>query len=130
MASASINRSMSASVMWRRSSRRWAVIPSAPASADSGASGNEARPPESVAGIAEAALPSVVTIETGSRNGEGSTGTGFVYDEQGRIMTNNHVVAGGGTVFFAAAFVLGALDKDLLAQLRRRRPAQPVDLSE
>ncbi|WP_307815592.1 trypsin-like peptidase domain-containing protein [Streptomyces sp. 7-21] len=71
---------------------------SAPASADSGASGNEARPPESVAGIAEAALPSVVTIETGSRNGEGSTGTGFVYDEQGRIMTNNHVVAGGGTV--------------------------------
>ncbi|TDC65525.1 S1C family serine protease, partial [Streptomyces hainanensis] len=51
-----------------------------------------ARPPDSVAGIADAALPSVVTIEAGN-GAEGSTGTGFVYDEQGHIMTNNHVVA-------------------------------------
>jgi putative peptidoglycan lipid II flippase len=27
-------------------------------------------------------------------------------------------------VFFAAAFALGALDKGLIAQLRRRRPAR------
>ncbi len=47
-----------------------------------------------------------------------------------RVWSLGALVAGGGTVFFAAAFVLGALDKDLLAQLRRRRPAQPVDLSE
>ncbi|QDM41472.1 murein biosynthesis integral membrane protein MurJ [Altererythrobacter sp. TH136] len=47
-----------------------------------------------------------------------------------RVWSLAVLVAGGGTVFFAAAFVLGALDKDLLAQLRRRRPAQPVDLSE
>jgi putative peptidoglycan lipid II flippase len=40
------------------------------------------------------------------------------------------LVGGGMVVFFAAAFVLGALDKDLLAQLRRRRPARPVDLAE
>lgn len=32
------------------------------------------------------------------------------------------LVGAGGGVFFAAAWMLGALDKDLLAQLRRRRP--------
>ena len=45
-----------------------------------------------MAGIANRALPSVVTIEaTGSQ--ESGTGTGFVYDTQGHILTNNHVVA-------------------------------------
>ncbi|MDT0318096.1 S1C family serine protease [Streptomyces millisiae] len=72
---------------------------SASLSADRG-SDTVARPPDSVAGIAEAALPSVVTIEAGN-GAEGSTGTGFVYDEEGHIMTNNHVVASaanGGTL--------------------------------
>jgi putative serine protease PepD len=50
------------------------------------------RSPKSVAGIAAKALPSVVTIET-SGNGEKGTGTGFVYDKEGHILTNNHVVA-------------------------------------
>jgi putative peptidoglycan lipid II flippase len=47
-----------------------------------------------------------------------------------RMWSLGLLVAGGMAVFFAAAFLLGALDKDLLAQLRRRRPAQPVNLSE
>ncbi len=47
-----------------------------------------------------------------------------------RIWSLAALVIGGAAVFFVAAFVLGALDKDLVAQLRRRRPAQPVDLSE
>ena len=47
-----------------------------------------------------------------------------------RVWALGLLVAGGAAVFFAAAFVLGALDKDLLAQLRRRRPAQPVNLAE
>ncbi|MBA4863003.1 trypsin-like peptidase domain-containing protein [Streptomyces sp. PSKA54] len=51
------------------------------------------RDPASVAGIAAAALPSVVTIEATAGDGEGGTGTGFVYDTQGHILTNNHVVA-------------------------------------
>jgi putative peptidoglycan lipid II flippase len=46
-----------------------------------------------------------------------------------RIWSLGALVAGGMLVFFAAAFVLGALDRDLLAQLRRR-PARPVDLAE
>ncbi|MGA4840906.1 S1C family serine protease [Streptomyces sp. G45] len=51
------------------------------------------RDPGSVAGIANRALPSVVTLEAQSGSGEGGTGTGFVYDKQGHILTNNHVVA-------------------------------------
>ncbi|GAA0470098.1 trypsin-like peptidase domain-containing protein [Streptomyces olivaceiscleroticus] len=51
------------------------------------------RKPTSVSGIAQRALPSVVTIEAQGAGGEGGTGTGFVYDKQGHILTNNHVVA-------------------------------------
>lgn len=40
------------------------------------------------------------------------------------------LVMGGLAVFFAVAWAIGALDKDLIAQLRRRRPPQPVDLAE
>ncbi|ELP63887.1 S1C family serine protease [Streptomyces turgidiscabies] len=46
-----------------------------------------------VAGVAAKALPSTVTIEAESTSGEGGTGTGFVFDTQGHIVTNNHVVA-------------------------------------
>ncbi|MEU6365036.1 trypsin-like peptidase domain-containing protein [Streptomyces sp. NPDC046931] len=47
----------------------------------------------SVAAVAAKALPSTVTIEAESNNGQGGTGTGFVFDKQGHIVTNNHVVA-------------------------------------
>ncbi|BDH16232.1 S1C family serine protease [Streptomyces hygroscopicus] len=51
------------------------------------------RKPTSVSGIAQKALPSVVTIEAQGATGDGGTGTGFIYDKQGHILTNNHVVA-------------------------------------
>ncbi|MFE6664012.1 trypsin-like peptidase domain-containing protein [Streptomyces sp. NPDC057697] len=51
------------------------------------------RDPGTVAGVAAKALPSVVTIDAQGGDGEGGTGTGFVYDKQGHILTNNHVVA-------------------------------------
>ncbi|WP_031090248.1 S1C family serine protease, partial [Streptomyces sp. NRRL S-15] len=51
------------------------------------------REPGTVAGVAASALPSVVTIDAQSGDGEGGTGTGFVYDKEGHILTNNHVVA-------------------------------------
>jgi putative serine protease PepD len=53
--------------------------------------GATARPPGSVANIAATVLPSVVTIKVGG--GEG-TGSGFVIDAKGHVLTNNHVVAG------------------------------------
>ncbi|BAU84684.1 serine protease [Streptomyces laurentii] len=61
------------------------------------------RDPGTVAAVAAKALPSVVTItaKSGGRDGEGGTGTGFVYDKEGHIVTNNHVVASaadGGTL--------------------------------
>lgn len=51
------------------------------------------RDPGTVAGVAAKALPSTVTIQAESSSGEGGTGTGFVFDTQGHIVTNNHVVA-------------------------------------
>ena len=51
------------------------------------------RDPASVAAIAANALPSTVTIEAEGSDGEGGTGSGFIYDTQGHILTNNHVVA-------------------------------------
>ncbi|MFE9448670.1 S1C family serine protease [Streptomyces sp. NPDC006739] len=51
------------------------------------------RAPGTIANVAAKALPSTVTIEAESTNGQGGTGTGFVFDTQGHIVTNNHVVA-------------------------------------
>ncbi|WTS81519.1 trypsin-like peptidase domain-containing protein [Streptomyces sp. NBC_00104] len=54
------------------------------------------RAPDSVAGIAASALPSVVTLHVSGDSAQG-TGTGFVLDERGHILTNNHVVDPAGT---------------------------------
>ncbi|MEV0782258.1 trypsin-like peptidase domain-containing protein [Streptomyces sp. NPDC050423] len=54
------------------------------------------RAPDSVAGIAASALPSVVTLHV-SGSTESGTGTGFVLDNKGHILTNNHVVAPAGS---------------------------------
>ncbi|MFI9152012.1 trypsin-like peptidase domain-containing protein [Streptomyces sp. NPDC053367] len=53
------------------------------------------RDPDSVAGIAARALPSVVTLHV-SGSEQSGTGTGFVLDDQGHILTNNHVVEPAG----------------------------------
>ncbi|MFJ8197501.1 trypsin-like peptidase domain-containing protein [Streptomyces sp. NPDC096152] len=58
------------------------------------------RAPDSVAGIAARALPSVVTLHVSGSEEQG-TGTGFVLDGLGHILTNNHVVepaADGGDI--------------------------------
>ncbi|WP_420918943.1 S1C family serine protease [Streptomyces lonarensis] len=47
--------------------------------------------PGTVAAIAEGALPGVVTLYS-SGGGAGGTGTGFVLDDEGHILTNEHVV--------------------------------------
>ncbi|MGW3445960.1 trypsin-like peptidase domain-containing protein [Streptomyces sp. NPDC001076] len=74
------------------------------------------RPPGSVAGTAARALPSVVTLHvtatgTGTGTGEQVTGTGFVLDTAGHILTNNHVVepavAAGGRI--SVTFSSGAV---------------------
>ncbi|MEO3750239.1 trypsin-like peptidase domain-containing protein [Streptomyces sp. B6B3] len=55
----------------------------------------------SIAGIAEDVLPGVVTLHASGAEAA-TTGTGFVLDEEGRILTNAHVVSpaadGGGVI--------------------------------
>lgn len=70
------------------------------------------RAPDSVAGIAARALPGVVTLHV-SGGGEQGTGTGFVLDERGHILTNHHVVDsadgdGDITVTFSGGQTAGA----------------------
>lgn len=54
------------------------------------------RSPDSIAGIAERVLPSVVSISTRSRSGSG-TGSGFFIRSDGYILTNNHVISDAAT---------------------------------
>jgi len=54
------------------------------------------RAADSVAGIAARALPSVVTLHVTGTDEQG-TGTGFVLDDRGHILTNNHVVEPAGS---------------------------------
>ncbi|SDO59680.1 putative serine protease PepD [Pedococcus dokdonensis] len=71
-----------------------------PSSIPSAGAGSTARPQGSIANIAANALPSVVTIKVDGADG-GGTGSGFVIDRDGHIITNNHVVASaasGGTI--------------------------------
>ena len=57
----------------------------------------ESNPPAegSIAGIADAVLPAVVTLHV-SGGGAAGTGTGFVLDDTGHILTNAHVVRPAG----------------------------------
>jgi putative serine protease PepD len=89
---------------------RGEVATAAPSASASAPGGNGASPapttaatpsalpagPMDTVAVAARALPGTVTIQVGR-----ATGSGFVMDDQGRILTNNHVVAGaadGGTI--------------------------------
>ncbi len=63
------------------------------APAPSVGAGATTRPNGTVANIAARATPSVVTLKVTGADGSG-TGSGWVYDDIGHIVTNNHVVAG------------------------------------
>ncbi|WP_433008186.1 S1C family serine protease [Kribbella sp. CA-294648] len=55
----------------------------------------------SVASIAQALLPSVVQLKVEGADNSNATGSGFVIDNSGHILTNNHVVsaaASGGSI--------------------------------
>ncbi len=83
--------------------------------------------------------PSVVHILVQSNLG-GSEGSGFVYDTQGHIVTNNHVVAGAQQIIVtfsddtqAAATVIGTDPQSDLAVIRVDLPANellPVTLGD
>jgi putative peptidoglycan lipid II flippase len=47
-----------------------------------------------------------------------------------RVWSLAVLVGTGAAAFFAVAWAIGAIDRDLLAQVKRKRPAEPVNLSE
>lgn len=96
------------------------------------------RADDSIAGIAQAVLPVVVSIDVSSSQGSG-TGSGFVIRSTAKesfVLTNNHVVDGAGgtqkiTVTFqdqtqAAATIVGTDASYDLAVLRINRGNLPV----
>ena len=96
------------------------------------------RADDSIAGIAQAVLPVVVSIDVSSDQGSG-TGSGFIIrstDKESFVLTNNHVVAGAGgaqdiTVTFqdqtqANASIVGTDASYDLAVLRLDRGNLPV----
>jgi putative serine protease PepD len=108
---------------------------------DSGASlgavpqGTLSRPPESVAGIAQRVLPTVVSIQVQS-GATGDTGSGFILRSDGYILTNNHVVAAaasGGRIdvqfndgSMSTAKIVGRSPSYDLAVLKVSRSGLPV----
>jgi S1-C subfamily serine protease len=51
--------------------------------------------PAGLVGAAARALPGVVSVQVRTASG-GASGSGFVFDDRGHIVTNHHVVAAGG----------------------------------
>lgn len=96
-------------------------------------------PEGSVQAVADKVVPSVVRIEIRGRTGMGE-GSGVVLSSDGLILTNNHVVAGGGdgarlTVYFsdgstAPATVVGADAVSDVAVIRTegRTDLTPIEL--
>ncbi|WP_173076781.1 S1C family serine protease [Phytohabitans rumicis] len=72
--------------------------------------------PSDLVAAAATALPGVVSVRVGN-----SGGSGFVIDNQGHIITNNHVVAGGGDVS-----VVGQDGRRLPAQVVGRDPSSDI----
>ncbi len=104
-------------------------------------SDDPARPAASIAGIAATVLPSVVSIEVTSAQGQAS-GSGFVLRQDGYLLTNNHVIAAGTQpgadirVLFAdggeeVATIVGATtDYDLAVLKVERTGLDPLLLAE
>ncbi|MGA3537708.1 S1C family serine protease [Micromonosporaceae bacterium DT194] len=96
------------------------------------------RPADSLAGVAERVLPSVVTIKVRTSGG-GSVGSGFVASSDGYVITNDHVVANASgplTVTFhdgtsAAGTVVGQEPESDIAVVKVSRTGlAPVEFGD
>ncbi|AEB42738.1 MULTISPECIES: S1C family serine protease [Micromonospora] len=96
------------------------------------------RPPDSLAGVAERVLPSVVTVRMAGVAGI-SEGSGFIVSADGHVITNDHVVAGGtgkASVVFndgstAPATVVGQDEESDIAVIKVTRSGlRPVEFGD
>ncbi|WP_434742755.1 S1C family serine protease [Micromonospora sp. SH-82] len=96
------------------------------------------RRPESLAGVAERVLPSVVTVRVTGVGGT-SEGSGFVVSGDGHVITNDHVVTGGSgraSVIFhdgstASATVVGQDPESDIAVIKVARTGlRPVEFGD
>ncbi|MEG3635839.1 S1C family serine protease [Micromonospora palythoicola] len=69
---------------------------------------------------ADQVLAGVVSVRV-SGGGRGASGSGFLIDDRGHVVTNNHVVAGGGTIQ-----VIGRDGRRLSARLVGRDPGTDI----
>jgi S1-C subfamily serine protease len=78
--------------------------------------------PSDLVGAAARALPGVVSVQVRTGSG-GASGSGFVFDDRGHIVTNNHVVGGatGGTVS-----VVGSDGRRLTAEVVGTDPSNDI----
>ncbi|PZG02463.1 S1C family serine protease [Micromonospora deserti] len=83
-------------------------------------SGTAAAVPSDLVTAAARALPGVVSVQARG-GGSGASGSGFVLDDRGHIVTNNHVVAGAGTIS-----VVGQDGRRLTARLVGRDPGSDI----
>jgi len=100
LASALVGGGAGAAVSQAMDDPRSAPAAAAPTANTTAASASVDSPSGSVTEVAGKVLPSVVSISVRGASSSG-VGTGFVYDGQGHIVTNNHVVApaaGGGAI--------------------------------
>jgi putative serine protease PepD len=79
--------------------------------------------PSDLVGAAARALPGVVSIQVRGASGGGS-GSGWVFDERGHIVTNNHVVAAAGSG--GRISVVGSDGRRLTAEVVGRDPNSDI----
>jgi putative serine protease PepD len=96
------------------------------------------RPPDSLAGVAERLLPSVVTVRVAGTT-SASVGSGFVVTADGYVVTNDHVVgetSGKASVMFsdgstASAEIVGKDPESDIAVIKVDKTGlQPVELGD
>jgi S1-C subfamily serine protease len=95
----------------------------APAPARAAAPAPAAGVPSDLVAAADRTLPGVVSVQVRSGSG-GGTGSGFVFDGRGHIVTNNHVVeaAGGG----GSISVVGSDGRRLTAEVVGTDPSNDI----
>ncbi|MFD1082443.1 S1C family serine protease, partial [Micromonospora andamanensis] len=89
----------------------------APGAAPAGAGGSTGA---DLVAAADRVLAGVVSVRV-STGGRGASGSGFLIDDRGHVVTNNHVVAGGGTIQ-----VVGRDGRRLTARLVGRDPGTDI----